>query len=112
MGCQQSRDIVSHYTKIAPQIDNNTVLSTTQTPFGSPKQALNRTLDDKEHILEQDKGHLTPSKSTLTPLNPQKQLQHAMEILPNFKAHWESLIEEINVVSKGCSRPGENFNVF
>merc|ERR1712131_302826 len=43
-------------------------------------------------------GHLTPSKSTLTPLNPQKQLQHAMEILPNFKAHWESLIEEINVV--------------
>ena len=54
----------------------------------------------KSGYNEQDKGHLTPSKSALTPLNPQKQLQRAMEILPNFKAHWESLIEEINVVSK------------
>ena len=84
MGCKQSRDIVQHYTKIAPQLDNTT-------PSGNQPQSL----DDEK---ERDKGHLTPSKSTLTPLNPQKQLQHAMEILPNFKAHWESLIEEINVV--------------
>ena len=83
MGCKQSRDIVQHYTKIAPQLDNTT-------PSGHQPQS---------HEKERDKGHLTPSKSTLTPLNPQKQLQHAMEILPNFKAHWESLIEEINVVS-------------
>ena len=83
MGCKQSRDIVPHFTKIAPQLDNTP-------PSGNQPQLLEK---------ERDKGHLTPSKSTLTPLNPQKQLQHAMEILPNFKAHWEILIEEINVVS-------------
>ena len=89
MGCKQSRDIVQHYTKIAPQLDNTT-------PSGYQPDNEKESLNDEK---ERDKGHLTPSKSTLTPLNPQKQLQHAMEILPNFKAHWESLIEEINVVS-------------
>ena len=86
MGCKQSRDIVNHYTKIAPQLD--TTVGTTPVPH-----------QYQELEIEHEQGHLTPSKSTLTPLNPQKQLQHAMEILPNFKAHWESLIEEINVVS-------------
>ena len=41
-------------------------------------------------------GRSTPQKLNQ---NPGKQLQQAMEILPNFKAHWEKLIEEINVVS-------------
>ena len=89
MGCKQSRDIVNHYTKIAPQLD--TTVGTIPVPH--------RYHLELETENEHEKGHLTPSKSTLTPLNPQKQLQHAMEILPNFKAHWESLIEEINVVS-------------
>ena len=80
---------MKYYTKIAPQLD--TTVGTTPVPH--------RYHLELETENEHEKGHLTPSKSTLTPLNPQKQLQHAMEILPNFKAHWESLIEEINVVS-------------
>ena len=38
MGCKQSRDIVQHYTKIAPQLDNTT-------PSGNQPQSLD---DEKE----------------------------------------------------------------
>ena len=36
--------------------------------------------------------------SPLSPHNPAKQLNHAMEVLPNFKAHWETTIEQLGVV--------------
>ena len=44
----------------------------------------------------------SPSKRAdgLSTHSPAKQLQQAMEILPNHKAHWESTIEELNTVSK------------
>ena len=83
MGCRPSREV--HPSR------ESTSMSHT---YSRPNSVSN---------LKEIKGRTTPSKLSNSTIvqnqNPAKQLQVAMETLPNFKAHWEKLIEQINIVS-------------
>ena len=89
MGCRPSREV--HPSR------ESTIMSHT---YSRPNSVSN---------LKELKGRTTPNSSKLSNStivqnqNPTKQLQIAMETLPNFKAHWEKLIEQINIVSVGCN---------
>ena len=75
-------------------------------PIGYPSSGTAALLRSPSFVNDTRKGP-SPSKessssltrpSPLSPHNPAKQLNHAMEVLPDFKAHWESTIEQLNVV--------------
>ena len=86
MGCRPSREVDPGQSRIMTHIYSR--------PNSNLKELKGRTTPQK----------LNTSNSTIVNnQNPGKQLQIAMETLPNFKAHWEKLIEQINIVSSNDS---------